>query len=186
MPESHAETMNKQKLITVPKYVRLARRLALTTQDISSWIPDGQMDACEPPEIVLYPAPALVIEHSEAVDIGKANAALYDIVVIKTNTSNGLTVDLLGSNDLENWVTLSETIGASAPGYYTSTFKIDIAFQFLRLRYKMWQYYPDFGEGSDYCTPTPLSVRDAAGLGGGEAISHIRGRLLRRASPSSQ
>jgi len=102
-------------------YLRVANRLALTTEDITSWIGCQDViagECVEPPgpiEVHVCP-PAIVIRDSQPVSMEGFNAAQFDVVVINISAANPVEILLQGSNDLENWVDLGVTVSEAAPG----------------------------------------------------------------------
>ena len=128
-------------------YTRLAHRLALTTEDITGWIPCQDLEFfCDvPPEpiIVHVCPPAIVIRDSLPVSMEGVNAVQFDVVLITVSATNPVEIQLQGSNDLENWVDLGVTISQSTPGYYRSALKTDVDTQHVRLRYRMWEEFND-------------------------------------------
>jgi hypothetical protein len=129
-------------------YTRVANRLALTTEDITSWISCQIVVAGEcidppgPIEVNVCP-PAIVIRDSQPVSMEGLNAAQFDVVVINISATNPVEILLQGSNDLENWVDLGVTVSESAPGYYVSTLKTEVDTEHVRLRYRMWQEFDE-------------------------------------------
>lgn len=132
-------------------YTRVANRLALKTESITGWIACyNVVTGCiDPPnlEVEVCP-PAIVIRDSQPVTMEGANAVRFDATVITIKATNAVQILLQGSNDLENWeqVTTATTdiLSMTAPGYYVSELFPDVAFQYVRLRYRMWEYYDEF------------------------------------------
>lgn len=72
-------------------------------------------------------------QFSSAVAMSGANAARVELTVF-ANSATSLSIDLQGSNDLQNWA----IVGSAHTGYtvgYNSFAETAVSFQFVRLRY---------------------------------------------------
>lgn len=77
-------------------------------------------------------------EVSQPVSMDGANAARQDATVfhLALGTATGFTIDIEGSNDLENWEDLANTLTFTAEAYQVpASFEADVSFAYIRLRY---------------------------------------------------
>lgn len=74
---------------------------------------------------------------SQAVSMGGANAVQRNVVVANISGGVTLTFGIQGSNDLENWTTIGSDATSIGLGYTAPTVDTDIAWQYVRLTYKL-------------------------------------------------
>jgi len=72
-------------------------------------------------------------EYSQAVSMDDGNAAITDFTVFSL-TATSVTVQIQGSNDLENWVDVGTATPQTAPGAYSEE-AIGVAWAYVRLKY---------------------------------------------------
>lgn len=75
---------------------------------------------------------------SPPVSMQRANAALQDATVfhLALGTSGNFAIDIEGSNDLENWQDLGNTLTFTDEEYSAAaSAEMDISFAYIRLRY---------------------------------------------------
>ncbi len=74
-------------------------------------------------------------EYSQAVSMDGANAAKVEITVYAlASGATSLTLDIEGSNDMQNWAQIVQYTSI-AVGYSAQSNSTSIAYQFLRLKY---------------------------------------------------
>lgn len=79
--------------------------------------------------------PASTTAYTQAVSMANANAALCTFVILTLGGSSGLTPTLEGSNDLENWSTITAYSALASAGYHAaSSTSTAIAWQYVRLK----------------------------------------------------
>ena len=83
----------------------------------------------------LIAIPASTTLYTQAVSMQGANAALVSFVISTLGGSSGLTPTLEGSNDMENWSTITGYTQITSAGYQVaSSTSTAIAWQYVRLK----------------------------------------------------
>lgn len=75
------------------------------------------------------------VEFSQAVSMEGGNAVQFEVTCFAKGTGD-LSVQLQGSNDLQNWDDFGTAVACDAVGYFSNAAAIDaIAYQYVRLEY---------------------------------------------------